>query len=123
MKKTKQEVMGTPKPWTAKVLERQGFAQYPTGYKTIIDLDATFNAEDQGRGIRSAGTLIVFGPEGEANAAHIVRCVNTHDELIEALKQTVKTIEAQYADGVSEYVRLIAQRALELIRKAEGGDE
>lgn len=27
-----------------------------------------------------------YSEEGEANAAHIVKCVNMHDELVEALK-------------------------------------
>lgn len=28
-----------------------------------------------------------YADEGAANAAHIVKCVNLHDELVEALKQ------------------------------------
>lgn len=32
-------------------------------------------------------------PNAKANAAHIVKCVNAHDDLVEALEQTKRFIE------------------------------
>lgn len=37
-------------------------------------------------------------PEGAANAAHICRCVNAHDELVEALQSVIATCK----EGVIE---------------------
>ena len=37
---------------------------------------------------------MVEGAHAEANAARIVRCVNAHDELLEALKGLVQSINA-----------------------------
>lgn len=39
------------------------------------------------------------GSEDEANAKHIVHCVNTHDELVEACEGLIKAI--QYARKIS----------------------
>jgi hypothetical protein len=50
-----------------------------------------------------------------ANAEHIVKCVNSHDELLEALKQALSYIKGDYidADGIEE-------RLSNVIKKAEG---
>lgn len=52
-----------------------------------------------------------------ANAAHIVRCVNLHDELVDCLKALVDTIDT----GNGTESMLVALRACRLIAKAEVG--
>jgi len=51
----------------------------------------------------------------EANAEFICRAVNSHDELVEALKDAVRTLRT---DGYSDFT---LQRPLDAIAKAEKG--
>lgn len=37
--------------------------------------------------------------EGDANAAHIVRCVNTHDQLVTAVRMALDDSEIMAPDG------------------------
>lgn len=36
---------------------------------------------------------VLYSSNAKANAAHIVKCVNAHDDLVEALEQTKRFIE------------------------------
>lgn len=46
------------------------------------------------------------GPTSEANAAHIVKCVNAHDELVATLKNTCNWLsDMAHYSSVSENVR------------------
>ncbi len=53
--------------------------------------------------------------ESETNAAHIVHCVNMHDELVQALKDYIQLIDSGDA-GFWEPTEL-----RELLARAEGG--
>lgn len=100
----------TPGPWIVRVLERGDVARHPKGYKTIVDLD-----QPNGIGQRSAGTLIVFGDEGEANA----RLIAAAPEMLEALKAMADFASNQ----LSPEGRLNALGKMDAaIRKAEGRD-
>ena len=48
----------------------------------------------------------------EANARHIVHCVNCHDELLEALQAVYSDIELQNVKGGSDELNFIVQQAL-----------
>lgn len=50
--------------------------------------------------------------EDIANAAHIVKCVNLFDELVEALDYTVQTHDTQRG--------IIFEKFLDLLRRAKG---
>jgi len=50
-------------------------------------------------------------PEDRANAAHIVRCVNAHDELVAALRNLVDETDHSIAKGGTLMVTLDAARA------------
>jgi hypothetical protein len=40
----------------------------------------------------------------EANAAHIVKCVNAHDDLVEAIKAIVDVIQFALIDGKEQWI-------------------
>ena len=58
--------------------------------------------------------------EQDANAAHIVKCVNSHDALVEALEKMVDAADdsdgCQYGTLSTGFVRGIAQAALTAAR-------
>lgn len=78
------EVKHTPTPWEVVVA--------PSGTPDITD---------------NKGNIVaaIFGGSAEANDAHIVQCVNLHDELVEALRE----IASDTNDGKSE---IVAREAL-----------
>lgn len=49
----------------------------------------------------------------EADATHIVKCVNLHDELVENLSEIIKFYSGSFPN-------VIRQSALEIIAKAKG---
>lgn len=51
-----------------------------------------YDAGSKGRGIAIAETTPGTGKE-LANARHIVRCVNSHDRLVEALREVTENLE------------------------------
>lgn len=65
----------------------------PTPWKVYQFGGVQVGQEDTGEAICS-----MWGDkhEGEANAAHIVKCVNMHDELVEVLKEAGDVIESYY---------------------------
>jgi len=68
-------------------------------------------------GLQQAIAEIHSKPAHKLQDAMLLRAApDMYCELI----RTIKTIEAQYEDGVPEWVRLIAQRSLEAIAKAKG---
>lgn len=59
--------------------------------------------------------------EGEANAAHIVKCVNMHDELVGALKECAEAFNLhaeQYPHMVKGFTLDAFNAAYETIKKA-----
>lgn len=57
-------------------------------------------------------------PDGDANAAHIVRCVNSHDALIEALR-TIKNQSLGPDWTAEQALDFIKQHAKEALKAAE----
>ncbi len=105
----------SPGPWKPVVLERQGFHQYPLGYKTIIDLDDTFSSENQGQASSVAATLIVFGPQGEANAQLMAMA----PDLLVAVEQLLSIITSPMPIPNSTG-QPILDNAKKLLAKAKG---
>lgn len=67
----------------------------------------------------------LHGPDAKANAAHIVRCVNSHDELVEALKEARAALHQHYVDWDGEPedavpLQLARSRCDEAIARAQG---
>lgn len=59
----------------------------------------------------------VFGTRKEANAAHIVKCVNLHDELVEALGELIENI-SPHSWGSHENKMGAIKNACEALKKA-----
>lgn len=57
-----------------------------------------------------------YSDEGEANAAHIVKCVNMHDELVEALKE-INNLNENHSPFGGEMYRDRIDMAWELVRE------
>jgi len=78
----------------------------PTPWKVYLYGGVQIGQEDTGDAVCS-----MWGDkqEGEANAAHIVKCVNMHDELVEALYNLVKWIEDEQGstDRVNDAVKTL----------------
>lgn len=74
---------------------------------------------------RHVATVSEYGPEEEnwANARHIVHCVNTHDDLLAALKAFEDYAEREHWPRQSEECRRIRDAARAAIDRAEGGEE
>lgn len=92
----------TPTPWTQDVMD-------------ILNEDGTQIATTS-----YAGFLGNYSDED--NAAHIVRCVNLHDELVEALKQSLELAniaegmtgcksDDEYVWGIQETIRIALKKA------------
>ena len=62
----------------------------PTPWKVYLYGGVQIGQEDTGEAVCS-----MWGDkqEGEANAAHIVKCVNMHDELVEALEDAIQLLQ------------------------------
>lgn len=95
------EVKHTPGPWKVD--------QYLGSRDWIICKDAG----NRGQGIDIARTVAATGKE-KANAQHIVKCVNNHDRLVEALREVTgelhDEINAKYSEQDLQYPRM--QRAM-----------
>jgi hypothetical protein len=48
---------------------------------------------------------------GDSNAAHIVRCVNSHDELLSALRDCIASLGGINSDAVPETARAAIAKA------------
>ena len=60
-------------------------------------------------------------PDGDTNAAHIVRCVNNHESLLNALKSLVKEIDLSKLNIRKDFSLLNAHAfATKTIHQAEG---
>jgi len=68
-------------------------------------------------------TAIVYGPDDqeEANAAFIVRAINSHEELLQALKDLAREIDLRKLNIRKDFSLMSAHAfALKAIAKAEG---
>ena len=91
------EIKHTPTPW---IIEHGHMQQHTDiRYWQITDgQDAICNNQ------------FCFARDSEANAAHIVKCVNMHDELVEALKLA--------HNGIVSYSRDDKEATVTMIREA-----
>ena len=78
----------TPTPWTVGI-KYDTFVEITNGSKTIA----------------TVGEANIY-PQIEADANHIVRCVNTHDALVEALRALRASIEEYRETGKPNFGRL-----------------
>ncbi len=111
---TKEEVKPTGGKWTYQIL-RWGADAPCSGFSILSDKKqiAGFNATNSSSIIETdtykrfpdLAEIHFTAAEAEANAAHIVKCVNAHDELV-SIAKTVKAWfgnEANYPEGTSGY--------------------
>lgn len=99
----------TPTPWNVEKI---------TGNKETI-----FWLQANGSNIfTSANSATIYAGEDEANAAFIVRAVNSHDEMIASLKDILSRFKSCIADGNGELSgdAPAIKTAETLIAKAEG---
>jgi hypothetical protein len=59
---------------------------------------------------------------GKANAAHIVKCVNMHDELVRLSQQILKLCKGRESLSKVE-IEVIEQELTKILAKVEGRDE
>lgn len=58
--------------------------------------------------------------EHKANAAHIVKCVNLHNELVEALERALSTVRTHAMQTYSKSSAKEAVQLEDLLRRARG---
>ena len=102
------EVKHTPGPWTT----RKEIDGMHADWETWICSGMTGVAVCNNQTRRS--TFKASREEAEANARHIVKCVNNHDRLVEALREVTgelhDEINAKYSEQDLRYPRM--QRAM-----------
>lgn len=98
----------TPTPWEL----------FPTDKLEVV--------APSGRGTDRIKVADCYHYNGEANAAHIVKCVNLHDELVSGLQLAKALIQATYKNNNIEhpacYFEAIAKYD-ELLAKARSAGE
>lgn len=101
-----------PPPWTlAEKIEGQQLKIYgPSKHEEVID--AMSMASGVNHSLELIARVRAFDEEQKANASFIVRAVNAHEELLQALKDMVDLYEG--------HVSMLMQRAKQAIAKAEG---
>ena len=97
----------SPTPWVVDEFDDDN------GFQTIRIADGSPNGDTESQPVATA--------YGDANAEHIVRCVNLHDELIDFVERWT-TIIAGDNDGspAEPWAVEMQQEALELLNKAKG---
>ena len=67
-------------------------------FNTLISGDKyLFGVTDSdGNNIRATGFTLSSGDVAESNSAHIVKCVNTHDDLVAALNDVLRMLNAAH---------------------------
>lgn len=88
----------TPTPWSVHSvcsLELAEQNKVALGHPLSYEPGAFQIFTDDGRG----NGFPLPEQDREANAAHIVRCVNSHDALVEALEIALATVELSTRDG------------------------
>jgi len=101
----------TPAPWVSSKIKTSSGHCFRIGSQEQID-----KREENKHTVPAYACLYVdymnAHEEAEANANHIVHCVNMHDELMEALEMCVEYLEDR------PIVRVVVDKA---IAKAKGG--
>lgn len=100
------ETKHTPTPWKSK----SGFVYIGSEY--LSD-----------KGSKTICRTVKQGGHPEVNAAHIVKCVNAYDEMLEALKGALFALDTVLMTQNSEQFKPLAAYAVEArkaIAKAEG---
>jgi hypothetical protein len=78
----------TPTPWSTGIYGRiSGDHQHLGMHGAVCTFVATCKDPDIGQDRQNWENRETWAPKAEANAAHIVRCVNSHDALVAALEE------------------------------------
>jgi hypothetical protein len=119
----------TPTPW---IVDEDPLED--KGYKTLITMPGkngfqgtsiayvNHNWNDADHGERR----ISWG-EAEANARHIVHCVNVHDDLVKALEEAIGILTCGEVDHMARKARLkgyspTVRRLRDALARAKGGE-
>ena len=88
--------------WELKIgannLYRETIQKDPGGFQAVCQFHYTLYGPDKTQSQFVADIITASSEEGAANAGRIVQCVNSHDELVEALGQTANCIFAEDFD-------------------------
>ena len=117
----------TPTPWVLRECKGHGFDQIDgaDGF-TICDVDALnpykYGIANVGEYAESPRQRKPRPGECEANAALIVKAVNSHAQLVEALKRIEQFARPDHRnmDGLATDIAIVWNIATEAIRMAEG---
>jgi len=109
----------SPRPWRVDPAYRADIQTHDGK-----EIGTTYNQEAVGMVLRLAGIMDAKNYEdGRANAAHIVRCVNAHDGLVDALEALSFTfaVEVTAAGRFNDLnMKLIEQSRVALAAAKEG---
>lgn len=96
----------TPTPWHCTKSNRYN------NIKIVSEVDQEFIDPMNGReGVTKKGICCMSViDQGESNAEHIVKCVNTHDELVDIVEQVM--------DVIATYPEL-KEKAIEVLKKTK----
>jgi hypothetical protein len=101
----------TPTPWIAVRTTVRGGFQNPEDSGDLICTTDPFRLPE-------------YGKQNVANAAHIVKCVNAHDELVAALKLAEQALRDHVQYGEDEDLENVAHAACkDVLAKLEGGSK
>ena len=94
--KTKEATFHTPAPWRVGIKFAQRVGAFNVNCFPISGGGSAIASVFAGDADR-----LVSLSNGEANAAHIVKCVNAHDELVRALRQMLADADTYGYENVS----------------------
>ena len=101
--------------------DTKAVAHTPLPWRTLSNgRDAFIEHVNDSSGQKRIAFMCLPVIEREANAALIVRAVNCHQELVDALKECIDELTANPNDG---FTLLTLQRAESAIRRAEGKEQ
>lgn len=95
----------TPTPWELHEMDNGYGYQITSSVGGSLRIVAIVAAPHGGAGIKTKT------PKARANAAHIVRCVNVHNELADALELLVDNISPEVWEALPQYVQLQVMQA------------
>lgn len=100
-----KEVKHTPTPWPTDMVEKIWMAGLS---KLIADGD-----------LGASAVAAIFDGIAKEDAAHIVKCVNMHDELVEALKALhIQALQSNVNSPANEWGEEALSMSLATLKKA-----
>lgn len=111
------------KPWTVNKQVQQKYDSN-TGQPTTWTFHWILDSKGERIANSLDGEMFNAKDEESAVAAHIVKCVNMHEELLEALKQANQVLKdlarAAHRGAIPDPIVMLGLRTEALIAKAEG---